>query len=133
MAQKAGALKSLKPDLDVTSIPSYAELISGPENNYVYGKTWDEAMKDPIVALQTSGTTGNPPHAASIPRWTMTGPPKVVILTNEFLAVVDNHHYLAAPPGRDKFAADSLTGRYYPMFPSFHVSIPRPLREPLQD
>ena len=64
MTSKVDALKSAKPDLGIFSIPSYEELISGPERPYMYAETWDNAKKDPIIALQTSGTTGNQTRVA---------------------------------------------------------------------
>lgn len=58
MGEKGNALKVEMPELDLYCIPSYEDLISGDEKSYTYSKTWELAKEDPIIALQTSGTTG---------------------------------------------------------------------------
>ena len=58
MAFKVAGLKAEMPELQSFSLPPYDQLISGDARPFLYEKLWDESMDDPVIVLQTSGSTG---------------------------------------------------------------------------
>lgn len=58
LTAKIRALKVEMPELQRFSIPTFNQMTFGALEPFVYNKSWEEAMKDPILVLQTSGSTG---------------------------------------------------------------------------
>jgi acyl-coenzyme A synthetase/AMP-(fatty) acid ligase len=76
------------PDLCTLQIPSFQEWFRNDGSDglpYIYQKTWDEAIDDPVLVLTTSGSTG---------------PPKILVYRNSTLVYFDSQYRLglSGPP-----------------------------------
>lgn len=94
-------------DLRVLEIPTLEELLNTSYPHYPYEKSFDEAQKEPLVVLHTSGTTGLP---------------KPIIWTHEFAASWLQWFKLEAPIGYVNTHSFWSPGRLFFTFPPFHVS-----------
>ncbi|KAI1389913.1 acetyl-CoA synthetase-like protein [Hypoxylon trugodes] len=78
---------------------------------YVFSKSFEEAHDEPVVMLQSSGSTG---------------PPKLITITHGSLSTLDYHHSLPEVPERKKrdWAIWTFEGeaRVYTVFPFFHLA-----------
>lgn len=93
-------------DIAVLEIPSVADLLNQVYPEYAYKKSFDEARKDPLVVLHTSGTTGLP---------------KPIVWTHEF---ADSWLHWVSLDGPDGFHNQHglwSPGRLFFLFPPFHV------------
>ncbi|KAJ9624372.1 hypothetical protein H2204_010825 [Knufia peltigerae] len=94
-------------DIAVLEIPSVADLLNQTYPDYPYDKTFDEARKDPLVVLHTSGTTGLP---------------KPIIWTHDF---ADSWLYWVSVDGPAEFNNQHglwSPGRLFFLFPPFHAA-----------
>lgn len=57
-------LQKLIPGLKMISVPSLTEMTTAKTEHYPYTKTWDEARKDVVLIVHTSGSTGVPKRIA---------------------------------------------------------------------
>ena len=78
---------------------------------YRYKKTFSEAIKDPVLVLHTSGSTGFP---------------KPITWTHETLAIFDKHHDLPPIEGKSTLITDWASDErmIYSGLPHFHVGVP---------
>lgn len=56
-------LRHRRPDLRTYEVPEFRVWYNGDQHGptkYEYGKSWDEAIDDPVLILHSSGTTGSP-------------------------------------------------------------------------
>ena len=101
-----------KPGLSSLMLGFLDELLNAEEAPVVpYQPEFDEAVDDPIVVLQSSGSTGLP---------------KPVVMTHGTFAVMDNDRNFPTVPGRKNhditlFDFDGAESRIYEPFPPFHV------------
>ncbi|KAK6841270.1 hypothetical protein PG989_010175 [Apiospora arundinis] len=63
--QTAATLSSERPDLKCEELPPldrWLTVDAATTTRYPYSKTWEEAMRDPLFIIHSSGTTGRPKH-----------------------------------------------------------------------
>ncbi|KAK8055583.1 hypothetical protein PG993_000810 [Apiospora rasikravindrae] len=63
--QTAAELSSERPGLQCEQLPSldhWLTVDAATTTRYPYSKTWEEAMRDPLFVIHSSGTTGPPKH-----------------------------------------------------------------------
>ena len=89
-------------------IPSLEELFDQNHTYYEFKKTFEQARKEPLVMLHTSGSTGFP---------------KPIIWTHDWAASFVRERRLEPPPGFDSTDQLLLGSRLLCSFPPFHVSI----------
>ncbi|KIW16413.1 hypothetical protein PV08_06465 [Exophiala spinifera] len=94
-------------DIEVLEIPSVADLLTQVHPQYAYKKSFDEARKDPLVVLHTSGTTGLP---------------KPIIWTHEFADSWLHWVSLDAPAAFNNQHSLWSPGRLFFLFPPFHAA-----------
>ncbi|KAF7939402.1 uncharacterized protein EAE97_007482 [Botrytis byssoidea] len=93
--------------LRVLTIPSIEKLLNTTYEYFPYGKTFEEAKAEPLVALHTSGTTGLP---------------KPVIYTHDYAATYVRALQLEPPEGFESFDRKSEGGRVFSLTAPFHTS-----------
>jgi acyl-coenzyme A synthetase/AMP-(fatty) acid ligase len=94
-------------DIEVLEIPTVEELLNKSYPPYAYTKSFEDARKEPLVVLHTSGTTGLP---------------KPIIWTHDFAASWLQWIELAEPPGYANKHFIWCPARLFFLFPPFHVS-----------
>lgn len=94
-------------NIRVLEIPTLEELLSTEYPHYPYEKTFEDAQKEPLVVLHTSGTTGFP---------------KPIIWTHEFAASWLEWFRMEAPPGHINTHTMWSPGRLFFTFPPFHAA-----------
>ena len=93
--------------LQLHPIPSLEEMISTKAEHYEYNKSYEEAKKDVVLILHTSGSTGAP---------------KPIRLNNAFLKRADTEHLTAVIEGRIHADLRNLKSPLYNGSPFFHLS-----------
>ncbi|KAF7923628.1 hypothetical protein BELL_0440g00040 [Botrytis elliptica] len=93
--------------LRVLTIPSIEELLDTAYEYFPYGKIFEEAKGEPLVALHTSGTTGLP---------------KPVIYTHDYAAAYVRALQLEPPEGFESLDRKSEGGRVFSLTAPFHTS-----------
>ncbi|KAI0435840.1 hypothetical protein F4803DRAFT_573631 [Xylaria telfairii] len=103
--------QEMRPNLRMEAIPSFDEMINSSPAEFPYLKSFDEACNDPVVVLQSSGSTGHP---------------KPITMTHGSFSVLDNEHNIPDVPGRKKrdWSMWNFDGeaRVYTVFPFFHLA-----------
>ena len=90
------------------TLPSLAELLKAENiKPYTYDRSSEEARKDPIFVLHTSGSTGLP---------------KPLTYTNDFISRLVTAAVLSAPEGSKAINDYFRTGKFFITLPPFHVS-----------
>ncbi|KAE9381963.1 acetyl-CoA synthetase-like protein [Stipitochalara longipes BDJ] len=103
------ALQNMISGLKTYEIPNLEQMIAVKPSHYPYNKTYEQAKKDTILFLHTSGSTGNP---------------KPIRINNAFLARMTADELAPVPAGR-VLAATTLArkkGVSYMGAPFFHIS-----------
>lgn len=77
--------EGLLPGTKMIVIPSMEEMTQTQTKHYPYTKTWEEAKKDVVIIIHTSGSTGNP---------------KPIFLNNLYLRRVDKEADMPPVEGR---------------------------------
>lgn len=100
-----------KPDLHRMEIDSLNELLGAQPESFPFQLTFDQAVRQPILVLHSSGSTGLP---------------KPVVMTHGSFAVMDNDRNFPAVPGRKNhdftvWDFDTPDARIYGPFPPFHL------------
>ncbi|KAH8587061.1 hypothetical protein B0O99DRAFT_527411 [Bisporella sp. PMI_857] len=108
--EAATRFRSFMPGLEIYELPSLESMLdpSLARPLYPYSKTYEEAKKDVVLILHTSGSTGVP---------------KAIPYTHEFLARIDADMLIPPEPGR-KLSGCSLMGEegFYSATPFMHLS-----------
>jgi acyl-CoA synthetase (AMP-forming)/AMP-acid ligase II len=78
-------LQSVISGLRIHEIPSLEQMITVRSEHYPYNKTFNEASKDTVLLLHTSGSTGNP---------------KPIRINNAYLSRMDSDTLAPLPPGK---------------------------------
>ena len=103
------AVQSAVSGLKIYEVPSLEQMIAVTSGPYPYNKTYEQAKKDTVLFLHTSGSTGDP---------------KPIRLNNAFLARMCADELAPVPPGR-VLAGSNLArkkGLSYMGAPLFHSS-----------
>lgn len=106
------------------TLPSLQQLLE-VENveEYPYEKSFAEAKSDPAFVLHTSGSTGNYSFIRfSFPSLIITGIPKHLTFTNEFVSRIISASSLPPLEGYVDINQYVTTGKFFMTLPSFHVS-----------
>ena len=88
-------------------VPSLEELFEQKHAHYDFKKTFEQARKEPLVMLHTSGSTGFP---------------KPIIWTHDWAASFVRERRLEPPPGFASTDRSLLGSSLLCSFPPFHVS-----------
>ncbi|TGO50943.1 hypothetical protein BOTNAR_0374g00130 [Botryotinia narcissicola] len=104
---KVAPIVKLHDYLHVLTIPSIEELLNTTYEYFPYGKTFEEAKAEPLVALHTSGTTGLP---------------KPVIFTHDYAVAYVRALQLEPPEGFESLDRKSEGGRVFSLTAPFHTS-----------
>ncbi|KAH8803696.1 hypothetical protein F5884DRAFT_904184 [Xylogone sp. PMI_703] len=91
----------------ILEIPTVEELLTNKYPNYPYNKTFEEARRDPLIVLHTSGTTGLP---------------KPIIWPQEFAGSWLQWLRVEEQPGYVNTHSLWCPGRLFFMFPPFHAA-----------
>ena len=94
-------------ELRVLEIPTVDDLLEKEYPAFEYKKTFEEARRDPFVALHTSGSTGLP---------------KPIIWTQDYVSSLGKQVQLDPPPGYENNDCLYQGNRVFIFFPPFHVS-----------
>ncbi|KAI0389196.1 hypothetical protein F5Y17DRAFT_141260 [Xylariaceae sp. FL0594] len=104
-------IQDIMPSLQITTIPSFDEMLSSSPEHYPFNKDFDAARNEPVVVLHSSGSTGLP---------------KPITMTHGSFAVLDNEHNIPDVPGRRRRDWSMWTfdgeARVYTVFPFFHLA-----------
>jgi long-subunit acyl-CoA synthetase (AMP-forming) len=110
LKDQAVALSKNVQDLEILEIPSLKEMVNANAEHYPYTKSWEEAKKDIVMIVHTSGSTGAP---------------KPIYYTNEFIGGAIDSQELVPPMQGRTLASLALLKRKKPFFtgtPFFHLS-----------
>ncbi|KAI1811710.1 hypothetical protein GGS20DRAFT_561714 [Poronia punctata] len=104
-------IRDIVPGLQLSTIPSFEEMLSSSPEHYPFNKDFDAARNEPVVVLHSSGSTGLP---------------KPITMTHGSFAVLDNEHNIPDVPGRRRRDWSMWTfqgeARVYTVFPFFHLA-----------
>ena len=94
-------------EMRMLQIPELDELLAHTYPDFPFDKTFEDARNEPLVVLQTSGTTGLP---------------RPIIWTHDWAASFGEQRLLTPPPGFESCDALLLKTRVLSLMPAAHVS-----------
>lgn len=105
-------MRAAKLGLECMAIDALDELLQAQAESFPFSLMFDQAVRQPIVVLHSSGSTGLP---------------KPVVMTHGTFATLDNDRNLPNVPGRKNhdltvWDFDGTEGRIYEPFPPFHLA-----------
>ena len=95
-------------DISVLNVPPVEDLLHTEYPQFLCGKTFSTACKQPLVVLHTSGSTSHP---------------KPVIWTHDYAASFIQQHQLTPPTTYDSVDKFYQGNRLLPLLSPFHVSL----------
>ena len=94
-------------EMRMLQIPEFDKLLAHTYPDFPFDKTFEDARNEPLVVLQTSGTTGLP---------------RPIIWTHDWAASFGEQRLLTPPPGFESCDALLLKTRVLSLMPAAHVS-----------
>ena len=111
----------------IIHVPGLEELLAGHYPHYPYNKTFEEARYEPLIALHTSGSTGESYRLCSGASITLLicclGFPKPIIYSHEFGNTYVNLITSPKPQGFSSANALFQGNRLLQVLPPFHVRL----------